>query len=323
MGLLAALMMYAVAFTLWMPGVALFNVAGAWGVQPALIFSLILFALMIGLPLSRLLAPRRMNVKSEWVAYHFVYIGVAVICTVVTTAGLTKSAETLAAELMGWSFSLTMTWWFCRDRNYLLAFLKGYKFAGLVFCIYGIYQLIGLPRHLPGAYLPLNNASFSLLDPLEASSFGRAYGLTSEPSIFACLLMPLVAILTIDVIAYGGIRRYLAWIVSVLGYLSTSSQSVVIVPFLILIVMAFVWRITKNKRAPRLVDILGFFALVGGGIGLIVSNSMIGYWLGRVADPSSNISAQTRLGDVIVGLRMFTASPIFGQGLGSSSMQMD
>ena len=324
MSKLAARFLFFLGLSLWIPGIALINVADAWGLQVAMIFGLLLATLIIVVFLTAGGSFGKLVVKKQFLTYYGVYFAVILSCTVFSRIGIAKSAQTFFSETIGTIFAATVAWWLCRSPGYSAELLRGFRIGGLVAASYGIYQVVGWHLGLPLTYIPMNNASFSILPEWAARAEGRALGITPEPSALASMLLPLLGMMTVDVIVSGGIRRYGYWIMVFLAYLSTSSQSVAIIPLFLPLVFFFVKPMLPDRRLLRRSDILGFGVLILGAAVLLLTNDSILFWLSRLTGaPSGNLSATLRSAEIYAGLQKFQQSPLFGYGLGSASTDLD
>lgn len=323
MSKLAARFLFFLGLSLWIPGIALINVAGAWGLQIAMLLALTLFMLLIFTILIQEDLARRLAVKREWLIFYGVSLLADLLCTIFSRVGFAKSVQTFGVEVFGVIFGAGVAWWFCRAPKYSSNFLAGFRRGGIVASLYAIYQVLGWHLGLPFTSIPMNNASFSIIDPVTAQYEGRALGACPEPSVLASLLLPLLAIMTVDVFVYGDLRRYAWWIVVCLAFLSSSSQSVALVPICLIGVIIFLRPLLSAQRKFRSSDMIGLGLLGIGAVALLATSDSVFLWLSRIGNSDQNISAAMRYAEILIGLEKFRQSPIFGFGLGSSATDTD
>ena len=315
--------MYLFGASLWFPGFALFNAAGAWGLQIALAIALLLAGIMLLLMLGPSNPTARMAQRRSWMLYFSLAMFVEILCTLTSVSGIGKSIQTFGVETFGWLLSLTVAWWFCIDTGNVDAFLRGFKASGYLSGGYAIYQLVGLKAGLPLAFIPLNNQSFSEIDFAMAADLGRANAFTPEPSVLASLLMVMIGITFADVILMGGYKRYGLFLWMLLAFLATSSQSIALLPVFLGVTWVYTRSVWIKPRPLMRSDFVGIGVLLTGILAVMLLSDAVMTSFSRLTDPAHNQSAAMRFADVIVGSAMFTARPLVGQGLGSSGIQMD
>ncbi|NJN67446.1 MAG: O-antigen ligase family protein [Chloroflexaceae bacterium] len=318
---LASLQIYLLGISLWMPAVALVNVKDMWGLQVAMVLVATLFLSMVLVMFaSGFRIPLNAHISSELLLVHGVFLLSSILSTLFTTIAFQRSLDSLFNQSIIFVFSLSLSWWLTRNVAYIQSFLGGFKTGGFLSAAYAIYQVAGIRRGLPLAYLPINNASFSLRTYEQTSLLGRAHALTPEASSLASLLLPLLVIMLVEVLIAGGITRYLLFSLVACGYLATSSQSLVLVPFCVLAVLLFVWLLHPPGRKLARSDLIGVVILIAGAGVLVLTNERISLWLSRVVMIEKNASVVTRSNDMLVGLEMFKHHPLVGVGLGASSV---
>jgi len=315
--------MYLFGASLWFPGFALFNAAGAWGLQIALAIALVLAGMMVLIMLGPSNPTATMAERRPWMVYFGLAMLMEVLCTLTSASGVAKSVQTFGVEAFGWILSLTAAWWFCVDTGNIETFLRGFKAAGYFSGGYAIYQLIGLKVGLPLAFIPLNNQSFSEIDFAMAADLGRANAFTPEPSVLASLLMVMIGMTFADVILEGGYKRYALFLWMLLAFLATSSQSIALLPVFLIVVWLYTRTLWRKPRGLMRSDFVGIGCMVTGMLAVVLLSEAVMTSFSRLTDPAHNESATMRFADVIVGSAMFTARPLVGQGLGSSGIQMD
>jgi O-Antigen ligase len=258
----------------------------------------------------------KLKIPHTSVLYYSLFITTSFLSTITSSAGFERSSLTFAAELAGVLFSVSLIWWLCQEGGYAAEFFKGYKMGGWMSSIYSLYQLFGLSSSLPFSYIPVNNGSFSLLDLDATTHHNRAIALTPEPSILASLLMPLIGISLIDFLYNINYKNTLKLCLSIAAFLSTSSQSITILPIYIVIIFAFMKYFKKTKTKANSVKIFFILLLISCMVfTLISSNESIVGSLGRVLDFENNGSAKERGGDVTLAFSMFLERPLMGWGL--------
>jgi hypothetical protein len=310
--------LYCLGVSLWVPGFAIFSIEDLWGLQiAACIFITLLMTLVIGYS-SKAVILTSINTYQEWLLAHGFFFISIILCTIFSTVGIERSSKTFIVELIGLMFSITTTWWLCQNTNNFMSFMAGFKFGGLVSSIYAIYQLIGLRMNLPFAYIEMNNSSFSLLGLESSTDILRSFGFTPEPSILASLLWIMVGAALTDLLNFGGIKRYLIFSSVLMGLLSTSSQSIPLLPLYIILIVFIDRKSNPITRSFLASDLIGGGIMISAMLCLLLTNESILFWLSR-AGSSNNASGEMRLNDVIIGMQMFNEYPIFGLGLGCSS----
>lgn len=315
---------YLLGISLWMPGIAVFSIDGLWGMQLAAILLILLFVNLSIASISNRISLNSINTYKEWITSHGLFFVSIAFSTIFSKVGVDKSAKTFAVEIIGMIFSMSTTWWLCKDRENFLSFINGFKLAGLISSVYSMYQLIGLRIGLPFSYIAMNNASFSIVDSDYTREILRSCGLTPEPSILASLLWIMIGITTADLLTIGNVKSYSIFSCVLLGLVSTSSQSIGLIPVYLLATIIINKKISVAPRKFNLRDIVGLFVIVIPLMYLLLSNESILFWLTRIASPDSeNTSAVMRSNEILVGLTMFADSPISGLGLGAITDMMD
>jgi hypothetical protein len=315
--------LFLMGISLWVPGISLFNISGSWGFQIPIALCLVLLYLAFFKKTinTNISVPHLQGVGTKnfkWLTIFILFLTSTVLCTLFSSVGIDNSLLTAVVEMIGLLFSVTLSWWLCRFSSYAIAFFKGFRTAGFIFALYAVYQLVALPTGLPFSYFPMNNASFSLLDSDSAIYHVRALGLTPEPSILASLLIIVIGMAIVDLFLWPGYKQYLHIIVLVLGFLATSSQSIITLPIYILVTLKFVRSCTSYSRNFQRTDFIGISFLMLSGMVIFFVNPSIGLSLGRlVSNDSGAIQSSTaRFNDFLVGLNIFLQNPIFGSGLG-------
>jgi hypothetical protein len=311
--------LFLMGISLWVPGISVFNIRGSWGLQIPIVLSLVLLCLSFSKKNINVSNSRGIGTKNfKWLTISILFLTSIVLCTLFSSVGIDNSLLTAVVEMIGLLFSVTLSWWLCKFSSYAVAFFKGFRTAGFIFALYAVYQLVALPTGLPLSYFPMNNASFSLLDSDSAIYHVRALGVTPEPSILASLLIIVIGMAIVDLFLWPGYKQYLHIIVLVLGFLATSSQSIITLPIYILVTLKFARSCTSYSRNFQRSDFIGISFLVLCGIVIFSLNPSIGLSLGRlVSNDSSAIQSSTaRFNDFWVGLDIFLQNPIFGSGLG-------
>jgi hypothetical protein len=312
--------LYCLGVSLWVPGFAIFSIEDLWGLQiAACVFITLSITLVIGYS-SKAIVLTSINTYQEWILAHTVFFVSIILCTLFSTVGIERSSKTFVVELIGLMFSITTTWWLCQSTKNFMSFMAGFKFGGLVSSIYAIYQLVGLRINLPFAYLEMNNSSFSLVGLEYSEDILRSFGFTPEPSILASLLWIMVGVALTDLLNVGGIKRYLIFSSVLMGLLSTSSQSIPLLPLYIILIVFIDRKSNPVTRSFLASDLIGGGIMIFAMLGLLLTNESILFWLSRAGSfNSNNTSGEMRLNDIVIGIQMFNEYPIFGLGLGCSS----
>jgi hypothetical protein len=312
--------LYCLGVSLWVPGFAIFSIEDLWGLQiAACVFITLLITLIIGYS-SKAIVLTSINTYQEWILAHGVFFVSIILCTMFSTVGIERSSKTFVVELIGLMFSITTTWWLCQSTKNFMSFMTGFKFGGLVSSLYAIYQLIGLRMSLPFSYIEMNNSSFSLVGLEFSEDILRSFGFTPEPSILASLLWIMIGVSLTDLLNIGGIKRYLIFSSVLMGLLSTSSQSIPMLPLYMALIFFINRKSNPISRSFLASDILGLGIMISAMLGLLLTNESILFWLSRAGSfDSKNTSGEMRLNDIIIGMQMFNEYPIFGLGLGCSS----
>jgi hypothetical protein len=312
--------LYCLGVSLWVPGFAIFSIEDLWGLQiAACVFITLLITLVIGYS-SKAIVLTSINTYQEWILAHTVFFISIILCTMFSTVSIERSSKTFVVELIGLMFSITTTWWLCQNTKNFMSFMAGFKLGGLISSIYAIYQLIGLRINLPFAYIEMNNSSFSLVGLEYSEDILRSFGFTPEPSILASLLWVMVGIALCDLMNVGGIKLYLIFSCVLMGLLSTSSQSIPLLPLYITVIGFINYKYNRKMRSFMASDLMGGSIMISAMLVLLLTNESILFWLSRAGSfDSNNTSGEMRLNDIIVGMQMFNEYPIFGLGLGCSS----
>jgi hypothetical protein len=312
--------LYCLGVSLWVPGFAIFSIEDLWGLQiAACVFITLFITLLIGYS-SKEIALTSINTYQEWILAHVVFFSSIILCTIFSTVGIDRSSKTFVVEWIGLMFSITTTWWLCQSTKNFMSFMAGFKLGGLVSAIYAIYQLIGLRINLPFAYIEMNNSSFSLVGLEYSEDILRSFGFTPEPSILASLLWIMVGVVLTDLLNVGGIKQYLIFSSVLMGLLSTSSQSISLLPLYIILIVFIDRKSNPVARSFLASDLIGGGIMISAMLALLLTNESILFWLSRAGSfDSNNTSGEMRLNDIMIGMQMFNEYPVFGLGLGCSS----
>jgi O-Antigen ligase len=316
-------LLYGLGISLWIPGIAILNIAGAWGLQVCIIIVALLFIMTV---LDRSIlhtTSKKINVINEIVLTHFALLTGLFLCTVFSSLGVEKSILSFSAEVFGVFFSFVVSLWLCKDIKNALAFFQGFWICGIASSVYAMYQLVGLRRGLPFSYIDMNNLSFSILDLDGAIFHNRALGITAEPSIFASLITIIIGMSVVNLLIESSAKGYFCILISLLGLMATASQSIVIIPIYVAIVFFVYGTINNRRRKMDNKDIVGILILIlCSMIACIVAPDITNIF-SRILEIDPNAkqtqSATSRFYDVIVFGQMFLSKPLFGQGLGSTT----
>ena len=315
-------LLFILGVSLWIPGIAIAIIGSFWGLQFTSLFSLILLALVplgfFAVRSSGLFFRMRIfrQIPSNIYFIYLVFV-LASLASALTSVDPSRSTQSFAAEMIGLVFSFSLSIWFCQNPNNTSRFISGFRAGGLISAVYSLYQVVGLRNNLPLAYPPINNTSFTLITEGAAIGWGRSFGITPEPSIFASLLLPLLGILTIDLLMHKGIRYYVPLLIAIAAYALTGSQSLVLVPIYLTLVIGLTSKIAPTVRKLRIYDIAGIILLVAAAIAVISTNPTVAIFISRIFDPATNESAAERGNDIQAAFKIFAAYPITGSGLGS------
>jgi hypothetical protein len=308
------------SFSLWFPGISVYNIGSSGGIQICIISS-ILLALRLAIKSSSGNLKIRHAGNNLW-SIHGIFFLSLFICTIFSSVGVERSIQSLIAELTGLFFSLSLSLLVCSDKANITTFYKGFWWGGLLSSLYAIYQVIGLKSNLPFAYMPMNNPSFSILDADTAQYHARSLGFTPEPSILASLLLALAGLGFVNVLISGSLKNYLQLALIILGFLSTSSQSISILPIYLISIFFIVKSLTIKNRRVTVRDYAGVSVVIIAAIVLYLNNPSIINTLSRLSLESSdfsesNASAASRFSDIATAISLFTNNPIVGNGLGA------
>jgi hypothetical protein len=308
------------SFSLWLPGLSVYNIGASGGIQICIVLSLILFVrAVIQISVGKL---NIQYVGNNLWAVHGLFILFSFVCTVFSSVGVDRSLQTLIAELIGLTFSLSLSLFVCSSSVGITAFYKGFWYGGFLSSLYAIYQVVGLKNNLPFAYMDMNNPSFSILDAESAQFHSRSLGFTPEPSILASLLLTLIGMRFINVLVLGGLKNYLIFSIVFLGFLATSSQSIIVLPIYLISIYFIVKSLAVKRRPIVILDIIGILVVIVMGLFLYINNPSIISALSRLALNStdiseSNASATTRFSDMLTAISLFLSNPLVGNGLGA------
>jgi O-Antigen ligase len=313
-------LIFILGFSLWFPGISIYNIGTSGGIQICIISSILLALRLLIKSSSGNLKIRHAG-NNLW-SVHGIFLISLFLCTIFSSVGVERSIQSLFAELIGLLFSLSLSLLVCSDRANITIFHKGFWQGGLLSSLYAIYQVIGLKSNMPFTYMTMNNPSFSILDAETAQYHARSLGFTPEPSILASLLLALAGMGFVNVLMSGSLKNYLQLSIIILGFLSTSSQSISILPmYLISVFFIFKSLTIKNRRAVAR-DYVGIIIVIIAAIVLYINNPSIISTLSRLSLESSdfsesNASAASRFSDITTAISLFTNNPIVGNGLGA------
>jgi O-Antigen ligase len=314
------ILIFLLGFSLWLPGLSLYNIGSSGGIQICTVLSLILVVRLIFQVSSGKIKVQ--HVGNQLWTIHALFLGSSFISVIFSSVGVDRSLQTLVAELIGLTFSLSLSLLFCSGSVNITAFYKGFWNAGFLSSLYAIYQVIGLKSNLPFSYIAMNNPSFSILDADTAQYHSRSLGLTPEPSILASLIIMIIGMSVVNVIIKGGLKNYLMLSIVFLGFLSTSSQSISVLPMYIISIYFTVKILSMKRRSIVMIDYAGILLVVVMAIILYLSNPSIISTLSRLALDStdfseSNASAASRFSDMTTAIALFLNHPLVGNGLGA------
>jgi hypothetical protein len=63
------------------------------------------------------------NIFRQWIWVYFIFVFAILLSLLASEVGLERSTRTLSVEILGAIFSLSCSWWFCRNIKYLRYFL--------------------------------------------------------------------------------------------------------------------------------------------------------------------------------------------------------
>ena len=314
------LLILLLGFSLWLPGLSIYNIGTSGGIQICIALSLILvIRAVIQASVGNL---KIQHIGNNLWTVHGLFILCSFVCIVFSSVGVERSFQTLIAELIGLTFSLSLSLFICSSHINITALYKGFWHGGFLSSLYAIYQVVGLKNNLPFAYMEMNNPSFSILDAESAQYHSRSLGFTPEPSILASLLLILIGMRFIDVLVLGGLKNYLILSIVFLGFLSTSSQSISILPMYLISVYFIVKSLSMRRRPMVVIDNIGILIVIVMGLILYFNNPSIISTLSRLAPNStdiseSNASAAARFSDMTTAVALFLSNPLVGNGLGA------
>lgn len=314
------LLIFLIGFSLWLPGLSVYNIGTSSGIQICIILSLILVIRAVIQVSSNKLKIQYIG-NNLW-TIHGLFIFSSFICVVFSSVGVDRSLQTLVAELIGLTFSLSLSLLICSNNINITALYKGFWHGGFLSSLYAIYQVVGLKNNLPFAYMAMNNPSFSVLDVESAQYHSRSLGFTPEPSILASLLLSLIGLRFINVLVWGGLKNYLMLSIVFLGFLATSSQSISVLPMYLISIYFIVKSLAIERRSIVVIDTIGILIVILMGLILYFSNPSIINTLSRLTLSStdfseSNASAASRFSDMTTAIALFLSNPLVGNGLGS------
>jgi hypothetical protein len=317
------LVLWLVGVGLWVPGIALINIGGAWGLQVVSALSVLLFGMIVCVITRRALRCKTIIVNRDWLFVYTVFAVASLLSTLLSPIGVERSLQSFSAEMVGVVFSMSLAWAFISISRSFEYFVRGFRFAGAIFSLYAIYQVVAFRLQLPFGYLPMNNLSFAIVDEGSAIFLGRALGLTPEPSILASLLLMLFGIALIDLLVQGGIRTYMMSAIVLAGFLATGSQSVIILPMYVVMILAS-WRVLGSSyRRINICDVVGLGTMAMAASVFIATNPTVAISISRLFDTANATQSSLlwRLNDLSTSFEIFRQNPVVGSGLGALSVQ--
>jgi O-antigen ligase len=313
-------LLFLLGFTLWLPGISVFNISGSWGIQICQVVILLLLALA-ALSFKTFFSVKQMHKAT---CFYAVFFLASITSVFFSTLGVERSFLTFSSEMVGVIFSVVSMLFICKSRENLLRFFSGYKVSGLMSSIYAVYQLVGLKSGMVLAFPLLNNPSFSSLDLDSAALHGRAFAFTPEPSVLASLLMPLIGIGMSDFLMFKRVKYLISLLIYFTAFLATSSQSVVALPFYLAAIILYARKTTVNIINIRLSKV--FFLILSALLSIVLIfyfSESAATSFNRVLDLENNGSAAARGNDIFLGFNMFLSNPLSGWGLGSFSSRIE
>ena len=290
---------------LWAPGLAILNVAGRFGLQP-----MVPVAAALLIVTWRRFRPQPTLLLCIGLATSAIALGAA---NTLTAPGNRLSSG--AAEILALGVGVALASGINRDPRRFARFMDGYVIGGLFSSAVAIWQLFAYRIGAPLAYIPRNNLSFSLLDSASALVHKRAFAVTPEPSVLASLLLPLLAVLTVELISRPRRRTAIALVLGAGGLFAASSQSIALAPAILAVAMVLGRRV--RQRGVRRGDI--WLAIVGLGLasGVVLAFPAALSSISRFGDRSPTSSFGQRADDVSAALRAVEQRPLTGWGAGS------
>lgn len=307
-------LLFMLGLSLWFPAISVINISGSWGLQ---ITQIIVFFLLF-FSIRKLALESKSKSLLHGIFFYYYFILISIICVLFTSVGTDRSILTFCSEMLGVFFSIVTMICIHNKPNNFNQFIKGYKAGGFLSSFYAIYQLIGLPLNLPFAFIKFNNSSFSLMQSESALYLGRTFAFTPEPSILASLLIPFIGIMISNFLIFKRKKDFYSFLLALIAFLSTSSQSIIFLPFYLLTVTLFSKIFFKKVVKIKLSRVFLLFIAGLIGLALIISfNDSTAISFSRLINIADNGSLSLRSNDFLISLQLFSLKPIAGWGLGS------
>ncbi len=310
--------MFLLGVSLWFPGFALINIAGAWGLQMG-IFLFVLAAVASVFSDRRAIVSRselRAMVIMVWSA--LIFIAVMAMSIPLALVPLPKSATSLASQLLTLTFAISMGVIWVVHKTTFAKFIDGFVMCSLPMAALALLQLITIRQGWDFLILPINNASFELLPNDVALLHGRAFAATPEPSILASLFLISTALTGAKAWITGKVVDYFLLFASLVGGGATLSQSLLIYP-----VGLFVAVYLANNARRRRVKPSEIFALIFVCLLMIVVISQDETLVSRALNAvDSSESSSARIRDALLAWDVMLTYP-FGIGIGSMTYATD
>lgn len=296
---------YLSGFFLWLPSLSI-PIADAWGVQGALFFS-VAYVFFQG----------KVNVAGFLFccAISFFFL-ISTVCGIVPVA---RGALSLLSELTLVFVAYSVFVGLGADDRKRWYFLRGYTAGAIFSSLVALIQFVGLNFGLSFFAWEFVNPSFTALGADTFEFHKRAYSFTPEPSILSGLLLSAIAIQVVAVRSNGSHFNWLVLCLFFVAILSTASQAIVLVPFVVFVSTILFKSSPSNKGSRSWLYVASFFSVVVFSI-VVFESIQINFFY-RVSDvfndSAQGSSYSSRSETIRAALDMFSDFPFLGAGPGA------
>lgn len=296
---------YLSGFFLWLPSLSI-PIADAWGVQGALVFSA-----------AYVVFQGRVNVVGFLfcctISFFFI---ISTACGIVPVSrGVLSLLSELTLVFVAYSVFVSLG----ADDRKRWYFLRGFS-AGAVFSsLVALIQFIGLNFGLSFFAWEFVNPSFTALGADTFEFHKRAYSFTPEPSILSGLLLSAIAIQVVAVRAHGSHFNWLVLCLYFVAILSTASQAIILVPFVILFSI-FLFESSPSNKWPRSCLYVASFLFVLCFFIVFIESIQVNFFdriSDVVNDTAQGSSYSSRSETIRAAFDMFFDFPFLGAGPGA------
>lgn len=304
-----------VGSSLWIPSIAI-PVGGAWGLQVIVIISA--FYILISF-----FEKKRPIISDFYGWVWFIFLScMLLLSSLFGVLPFTRSILSGFSEFTLLIVALAVYKIAITNDIQSEAFLSGFNQTALLMAVLAFVQFIGLNSGIGLFAWEINNPSFTLFEIDSAILHQRSYLITPEPSILSALLLSAIATQSVKVKAIGTHQEWLILLLFIGAMITTASQSLILIPFVIAI--GFRMPSENNFRRRKKLGLLYTFIFMTFFLTLFFTvESLQRNFVERLIEIYVDNSEKTSYGErsvtIDAGIKMYIDYPILGAGVGSFS----